>query len=137
MMWLIALTGAASAMACLWRRRWVDAALVLLASGALALFAAGFALPGAVGSAIAIDPDRPPASLDGAARVTVRGDGLRTAQWHDLAARPLVWTPPSTDTIRLDFPRRMTLGRMLTLTVRRSWSAPGHLQLLAENGQVA
>lgn len=136
MMWLIALTGAASAMACLWRRRWVDAALVLLASGALALFAAGFALPGVAGGAVAIDQDHPPTSLDGAASVRLNGDGLRAAQWHDLPARPLVWTAPATDTIRLDFPRRMTLGRMLTLTVRRSWSAAGHLQLLAENGQV-
>lgn len=136
MTWLIAVIGAASALACLLRRRWIDAALVLLATGALALFAGGFALPGVAGGALAIDPAHPPTALDGAASVSLKGDGLGAAQWHDLPARPLVWAPPATDTIRLDFPRRMTLGRMLTLTVRRSWSAPGHLQLLAENGQV-
>jgi hypothetical protein len=136
MIWLIAAIGAASAIVCLWRRRWIDAALVLLASGALALFAGGLALPGVAGGAVAIDPDHPPASLDGAASISLRGDGLRAAQWQDLPARPLAWTPPSTPTIRLDFPRRMTLGRMLALTVRRSWSAPGRLQLLAENGQL-
>jgi hypothetical protein len=133
---LIALIGAASAIACLWRRRWIDAALVLLASAALALFAGGVKLPGVAGDVLAVDPDHPPTSLDGAASIGLRGDGLRAAQWHDLPARPLAWTPPTTNAIRLDFPRRMTLGRMLTLTVRRSWSAPGHLQLLAENGQV-
>ena len=136
MIWLIAAIGAASAIACLWRRRWIDAALVLLASAALALFAGGFALPGVAGGALAIDPEHPPTSLDGAASISLRGDGLRAAQWQDLPARPLAWTPPSTDNIRLEFPRRMTLGRMLALTVRRSWSAPGRLQLLAENGQL-
>jgi hypothetical protein len=133
---LVALIGAASAIACLRRRRWIDAGLVLLAGAALALFAGGVKLPGVAGGAVAIDQDHPPASLGGAASISLRGDGLRAAQWHDLPARPLAWTAPTTDAIRLEFPRRMTLGRMLTLTVRRSWAAPGHLQLLAENGQV-
>ncbi|HBF50256.1 MAG TPA: hypothetical protein DDX04_07620, partial [Massilia sp.] len=100
------------------------------------LLATGWKLPGEMGSTQAIDPARPPATLDGVRALTLQGDGLRAAQWQDLPARPLAWTPPTTGTLRLDFPRRLALGRMFTLTVQRTAKTPARLQLVAENGQV-
>jgi hypothetical protein len=124
----------------LWRRRWIDAVLAAIATAALALLAGGVTLPGEAGATLAIDAGRPPASLDGVRALTLDGDGVRAAQWRDLPARPLTWTAPETGTLRLEFPRRLPLGRMFALTVKRSSagnnSAPARLQLLAENGQV-
>ena len=116
---LILLIGAASGGRYLWRRRWIDAALVLIAAAALAGIAADFDVPAA-----------------GARPLTVPGDGLREAEWRDRPAQPLAWTAPTSAVLRLDFARRLALGRMFTLTVH--YSAPGaaRLQLLAENGQI-
>ena len=133
---VIAVIGAASVLLYLWRRRVIDALLVLAASGALVLLATGWQLPGEMGRTLAIDPAHPPAALDGVRALTLQGDGLRAAQWQDLPARPLAWTAPASDTLRLDFPRRLALGRMFTLSVQRTAAAPARLQLLAENGQV-
>ena len=46
----------------------------------------------------------------GRRRMKVEGDGLRAAQWHDLPARPVDWTAPASDVLRLDFPRRADAG---------------------------
>ncbi len=132
----IGLVGAASVLLYLWRRRWIDALLALVAAAALALLALGIKLPGEAGTTLAIDPRHPPASLAGVGRLSLKGDGLRAAQWHDLPARPLDWRAPDSAVLRLDFPREMALGRLFALTVRRTDSAPARLQLLAENGQV-
>jgi hypothetical protein len=133
---LIAALGAASALAYLWRRQWTDAALAAVAAAALALAFGGYPLPAGGDATLAIDAADPPASVDSARALSLSGDGLRSAQWHDLRARPLAWSVPSSAVLRLDFPRQLELGRMFTLTVRRSWRAPGRLQLLAENGAV-
>lgn len=132
----ILIIGAASLLLYLWRRRWFDALLVLVATAALFLLVSGWKLPGELGATLAIDPDKPPATLDGVRALTLSGDGLRAAQWQDLPARPLDWKVPASNTLRLDFPRRLALGRMFTLTVQRGDKAPARLQLLAENGQV-
>jgi len=132
----IVVIGAISLLLYLWRRRVLDALLVLVATGALVLLATGWKLPGELGSTLAIDPARPPATLDGVRALSLQGDGLRAAQWRDLPARPLAWTAPTSDTLRLDFLRRLALGRMFALTVQRTDKTPARLQLLAENGQV-
>ncbi|ALK95338.1 hypothetical protein AB595_26460 [Massilia sp. WF1] len=118
------------------RRRWFDALLAALAGIALAGAVGNFTLPGEAGATLALSASKPPASLDGVRALTLDGDGLRAAEWDDLPARPLAWTMPATPTVRVAFPRTIALGRMFTLTLARSWRAPGRLQLLAENGEV-
>jgi hypothetical protein len=118
------------------RRRWVDAVLAVVAGVALAGTVGDFTMPGDAGAALAIDAANPPRTLPGVRTLRLAGDGLRGAEWDDLPARPLDWTRPDTPAIRLDFPRTLALGRVFTLAVQRSWTAPGRLQLLAENGQV-
>jgi hypothetical protein len=120
MILLIVLIGAASMPAYLWRRQWFDAALVLVATAALAGLAADLRLPVAA-----------PATMP-----LIAGDGLRAGQWDDLPAQPMRWTAPKTPVLRLHFPGALALGRLFTLTVQRSDPAPARLQLLAENGQV-
>ena len=132
----IALIGAASVLLYLWRRRWFDALLALVATAALALLALNLTMPGESGTTLAIDARNPPSSLEGVRSLSLKGDGLRAAQWQDLPARPLAWSAPDTEVVRLDFPRQLSLGRLFTLTVRRADTAPARLQLLAENGQV-
>jgi hypothetical protein len=132
----ICLIGAVSVLLYLWRRRFVEALLTAVATAALALLATNLALPGESGSTLAIDPRNPPASLDGVRSLRLSGDGLRAAQWADLPARPLAWTVPETDVLRLAFPRQLALGRLFTLTLARGGEGEGRLQLLAENGQV-
>jgi hypothetical protein len=117
---LIALIGAASMLAYLWRRQWLDALLVLVATAALAGLAADLRMPASIPTIVE----------------HIEGDGLRASQWDDLPARPASWTAPKTDTLRLDFPGELALGRLFTLTVRRNSTAPARLQLLAENGQL-
>ena len=136
MMIAIALIGVASAAGYLWRRRWIDAALVLVAAGALAGIAGNFTLPAAGRNVIAIDAANPNVGILDAASLTLAGDGLREAEWRDLPARPLAWTAPPGDVLRLDFARRLALGRMFTLTIHRTRPGLARLQLLAENGQV-
>ncbi|TFW35225.1 hypothetical protein [Massilia horti] len=135
MMIVAALVGAASALLYLRRRNWICAGLAIVAAAALALAAGRFTLPGEVGATLTIDPANPPVALDGVRALALSGDGLREAEWQDLPARPLAWTKPATSVIRLEFPRQLALGRVFRLTVHRSGSEPGRLQLLAENGQ--
>ena len=132
----IVIIGALSLLLYLWRRRPLDALLAAIATGALFLLATGWKLPGELGTTLAIDPAKPPTTLDGVRALTLEGDGLRAVQWQDLPARPLSWTPSTSETLRLDFPRQVPLGRMFTLTVQRTAKTPARLQLLAENGQV-
>ena len=120
MILFIALLGAASMLIYLWRRQWIDTALVLVATAALAGLAADVRVPVSVSASVE----------------TIAGDGLRASEWDDLPARPMRWTVPKTDVLRLQFPTALALGRMFTLTVQRSNPAPARLQLLAENGQV-
>ena len=128
--------GAASAAAYVRRRQWTDAALALLAGLALAAVTAGVTLPSNPVQLAAINGDQIPADIDHATALRVQGDGLRDAQWRDIPTLPVQWTPPTTDTLRLDFPQQLNLGRMFTLTVTRARAGEGRLQLLAENGQV-
>jgi len=120
MMTLILAIGAASMLAYLWRRQWIDAALVLVATAAFAGLAADLRVPASI-----------PRITE-----TIPGDGLRASQWDDLPVRPRSWTAPKGATLRLDFPGELARGRMFTLTVRRSDPAPARLQLIAENGAV-
>jgi hypothetical protein len=128
--------GMASALVYGARRRWIDALLGAVAGIALAGAVGSFALPGDAGVSLQLNSAAAPASLDGVRSLKLEGDGLRAAEWEDLPARPLAWTVPATQAIRVDFPRTIALGRLFTLTLERSWTAPGKLQLLAENGEV-
>ncbi|MGZ8339544.1 MAG: hypothetical protein ACXWU9_08180 [Telluria sp.] len=128
--------GAASAVVYVVRKKWLDALLVAVAAAGLAGLVGEFSLPAAESKAVVIRDGVAPASIDYAGRVKVEGDGLRAAQWRDLPARPVAWTPPATETLRLDFPRQVSLGRMFALTVHRASAGPARLQLLAENDQV-
>jgi hypothetical protein len=131
--------GVLAALAYTARRRWIDAVLALVAGVALAGTVGEFALPGEAGSTLTVDAADPPRTLAGVRTLRLSGDGLRAAEWDDLPARTLDWKRPSQEkapTIDLDFSRTIALGRVFTLRVHRSWSAPGRLQLLAENGQI-
>lgn len=69
--------------------------------------------------------------------IALTGHGLRAAQWDDLPARPLRWTAPQGDLLRLEFPRTLPLGRSFVLSAGHTGAQAGwRLQLLAENGQV-
>lgn len=118
---LVMLAGAASAIACLLRRQWIDAMLVLIAAAALGGMLGNFTLP----DTAAASPS-----------VRMRGDGLRAAQWDDLPARPLDWQAPADDVLHLDFPRTIALGRQFALRATLPHAAKRKLQLLAENGKV-
>lgn len=116
----ISLAGVASAVAYLLRRSWTDTVLVLVAAFALAGLAAELKAAGG----------------GNAAPLSLSGDGLREAQWRDMPARPLAWTRPASEVMRLDFPRRLALGRIFTLTIHRARAGAARLQVLAENRQV-
>lgn len=135
---VIALVAAASAALYLRRRQWIDAALALLAGAALAALVAGVSLPplGPATHAQAPGPvvDAATGDLFHAAAVTVAGDGLRASQWHDLPARPLHWTAPTSAVLRLDFPHELARGRVFNLRAAYGAAGPARLQLLAENG---
>lgn len=130
---LILLAGLASAAAYLWRRQWIDGVLVIVAALALAGLVGNFTRPADKAATVTIDSKDEAPEIGDAATIRLKGDGLRAAQWHDLPARRLEWSPPSGDVLRLDFPRRIALGRMFSLTVPHKG---GRLQLVAENGQV-
>lgn len=132
----LACIGVLAVAASLWRRKWIDAALVAVAAVALALFCVEISLPSHVPTTLAIDARKPPHSLDGVAALRLKGDGLRAAQWDDLPARPLTWDDAGKGGIELDFPRQISLGRMFVLTVRRPAHTQARLQLVAENGWV-
>lgn len=133
---LIAVTGTASASLYLLGRRWIDAALVLVAAAALVGLVGKFAIPANGVASVTIDSADPAPMIGDAAVVNVKGDGLRAAQWHDLPARKLDWKAPASDVLRLAFPRLATPGRMFRLTATMPRTASRRLQLLAENGQV-
>lgn len=134
--------GGLSAVLYLRRRRWLDAALAVVAGGALAAMLAlpaGTAPAGAGGTLALTDDVR---ELDAttvaeAARIELRGHGLFDAEWRDLPARPVAWQVPRGEALWLDFPRTVARGRSFALTVTRANGAgPWRLQLLAENGAV-
>ncbi len=117
-------------------RQWINAALVLLATAALAALVAKPTLPGAAGQTVTISSTAAVPDLANASSIRVDGDGLRAAQWRDSPPRPLQWRAPSSEALRLDFPRQLTLGRQFVLTMRRPHGGAARLQLLAENEQV-
>jgi hypothetical protein len=120
--WLIAaivVAGIVSAGLYLRRRQWLDALLVIVAAASLGLFALDLRMPGEGGRRLAIDPAAPPASLEGISSLTLKGDGLRAAEWNDLPARPLAWEAPHGGALRLEFPSQVALGRQFTLTIKR------------------
>jgi len=136
--------GAVSAVLYGRKRKWIDAALIVVASSSLAIALADIRLPQA-GENIANVATSASGGIDEASLLTISraqtialsGDGLREAEWRDLPARRVQWTPAATDQLWLDFPRSMSLGRIFTLTVRRAPAPAGwRLQLLAENKQV-
>ncbi|WP_229256967.1 hypothetical protein [Duganella lactea] len=125
------------------KRRWPDALLAGLAGAALAVTLADVRLPAAAARPLLVstetgrisDADR--LAIPAAAGIVLRGDGVREAEWRDLPARALKWKPAPADLLWLDFPRSMSLGRIFTLSARRSdTKAVWRLQLLAENQQV-
>lgn len=125
------------------KRRWLDALLAGVAGIALAITIADVRLAAVAAGALAVNTDAgrlseaDRAAIPGAASIALSGDGLRDAEWRDLPARPLAWKPAAADLMWLDFPRSMSLGRIFTLTVRRSQpQGAWRLQLLAENRQV-
>ena len=126
------------------KRKWINAVLAGVAGVALALAVADLRQPVAGADALAVDTgstgrisDADRLAIPRAAAIALSGDGLREAEWRDLPARPLQWKPAAADLLWLDFPRTMPLGRIFTLTVRRSPAQTGwRLQLLAENKQV-
>ncbi len=132
---VIALTGLVSAGLYLRRRQWLDALLIVVAAASLGLFAMDLRMPGEAGRTLAIDPAAPPASLEGVSRLTLKGDGLRAAQWNDLPALPLTWEAPRGGALRLEFPSQVALGRLFMLTMKREDKGEARLELLAENGQ--
>jgi hypothetical protein len=109
----------------------------------LAFTLAGLRLPAGAAAPVVIESDAAAVTatqlqrVAAASAVELRGDGLRDAEWRDVPARPLQWTPKAADLLWLDFPRTLALGRQFTLTVRRGEAQAGwRLQLLAENHQV-
>ncbi len=136
MLALIGLAGLASAGLYAWRRKFIDAVLVLVAAAALGLFAAGIRMPGDAGRTLTLDPAAPAPALQGVRAFAVNGDGLRAAQWNDLPALPLQWQRPEGGALRLHYPRQLALGRTFTLRVQRDDKTDARLQLLAENGLV-
>jgi len=130
---LILLAGLVSAAVHLRRRQWTEGVLVAVAALALAGLVGNFARPANSAASVTIDSKDEAPEIGDAATIRLTGDGLRAAQWKDLPARPLAWTAPAGEVLRLDFPRRLALGRMFTLTVPHTGR---RLQLLAENGQV-
>lgn len=136
--------GAASAVLHGRKRKWLDAALVVVASASLAVMLADIRLP-QTGENIAMVATDASGGISEASRMAIAdaqtialsGDGLREAEWRDLPARRVQWKPVAADMLWLDFPRSMALGRIFTLSVRRAQAQAGwRLQLLAENKQV-
>jgi hypothetical protein len=141
-------TGAVSAMLYGRKRKWINAVLAGMAGVALALAVADLRQSAAGADALVIDTgttgqlgEVQRLAIPRANAIALSGDGLREAEWRDLPAVPLRWKPAAADLLWLDFPRSMSLGRIFTLTVRRSQAdakaqAGWRLQLLAENKQV-
>jgi hypothetical protein len=126
------------------RHKWIDVALAVVAGASLAVALADIRLLEAVENTLTVATNGSGGiseadwlAIPRAQSISLVGDGLREAEWRDLPARPLQWKPAATDLLWLDFPRSMSLGRIFTLSVRRSQAQAGwRLQLLAENKQV-
>ncbi|MRW87449.1 hypothetical protein GJ698_25595 [Pseudoduganella sp. FT26W] len=125
------------------KRRWINALLAGVASVSLAVSIANVRLSAEAAGPLTVGTEAgrisvaDMAAIPAASGIVLSGDGVREAEWRDLPARPLQWKPAATDLLWLDFPRSMSLGRIFTLTVRRSPTQSGwRLQLLAENQQV-
>ncbi|NRR32131.1 hypothetical protein HSX11_18300 [Oxalobacteraceae bacterium] len=141
----VLIVGALSALMYGYRRRWLDALLVAVAALALAAMLAGLQRSPEPAEAQLLDTSGGAgldngalADLSHARAISLRGDGLREAEWRDLPARPLTWKPDAgAELLWLDFPRSLALGRVFRLDVRRGQPRSGwRLQLLAENQQV-
>lgn len=128
------------------KRKWLDAVLALAAALALCAVLSAPRGPGAGTGEVAlvtenrVNPDAVTRALlvvPGAQSVAITGHGLHAAQWRDLPARPLRWTEPEADLLRLESPRALPLGLQFTLTAHRTRPGAGwRLQLLAENGEL-
>jgi hypothetical protein len=144
----VLLAGLFSAALYVRRDQAVNALLALLAALSLAAMLAFPTQPAARAGEVAIAtgaPSAPPGdalarallAVPQAGSIALTGHGLRAAQWDDLPARPLRWTAPQGDLLRLEFPRTLPLGRSFVLSARHTDVQAGwRLQLLAENGQV-
>jgi hypothetical protein len=62
--------------------------------------------------------------------------GLSIHRQDGLPAKAVAQSAPTTASLRPAFPSELALGRMFTLTVQRTSTAPARLQLLAENDQL-
>ena len=145
-----AVSGAASALLYMRKKRWADAALAAAAGASLAALLVAPAMHGGDGRSVLLETEANDAAavpgdrlavalaaLPQAKEIAVQGHGLREAQWRDVPVKPVAWQQPKADLLRLEFPRSLPLGRSFALTVRRDQPQPGwRLQLLAENGQV-
>ncbi len=136
MPYLLLAVGIVSALFYVRSKQWINAALVLLAGAALAALAAKPTLPASGSQVVSISSAAAIPHLTSASVIQLDGDGLRAGQWRDLPPRPLQWKAPATETLHLDFPRQLTLGRLFTLTILRQHAGAARLQLLAENDQV-
>ncbi|GJI92443.1 hypothetical protein [Duganella hordei] len=124
--------------------KWIDVALAAVAGASLAVALADIRLLEAGENTLTVTTNASGGiseadwlAIPRAQGISLVGDGLREAEWRDLPARPLQWKPAAADLLWLDFPRSMSLGRIFTLSVRRSQAQAGwRLQLLAENKQV-
>ncbi|MFS2136623.1 hypothetical protein [Duganella sp. Dugasp56] len=123
--------------------KWIDVALAAAAGASLAVALADIRLLEAGENTLTVTTNASGGiseadwlAIPRAQGISLVGDGLREAEWRDLPARPLQWKPAAADLLWLDFPRSMSLGRIFTLSVRRSQAQAGwRLQLLAENKQ--
>ncbi|MES2350722.1 MAG: hypothetical protein V4641_24375 [Pseudomonadota bacterium] len=124
--------------------KWIDVALAAVAGASLAVALADMRLLEVGENTLTVTANASGGiseadwlAIPRAQSILLVGDGLREAEWRDLPARPLQWKPAAADLLWLDFPRSMSLGRIFTLSVRRSQAQAGwRLQLLAENKQV-
>jgi hypothetical protein len=134
---VIAVAGALSAGSLARTRQRADAAWVAVASLALALLVSEVSISGLPAGTLRVESGLTPQAVRAAADLSLQGDGLRAAEWHDLPTRNLRWTAPSEPTVTLAFPRQLALGRPFELTLQRSQAlARWRLQLLDENGRL-
>ncbi len=137
---VIAAVGAVSALLFMRARRTVDSALVVVAAVALAVLVCDPSTARSPAGTVVVTDHLTPAQARAAAALSLQGDGLRAAEWHDLPARALETGPasaPGDAAVTLAFPRQLALGRPFELTLQRSLPlARWRLQLLDENGKL-
>ncbi len=133
----IAGAGLVSALLLAHARRWVDAALAAVAAVALAVLVSDMSVTAAPAGSARVADSLTAEAVRGSASLSLQGDGLRAAAWHDLPTRPLLGSLPVDAGLRLDFPRQLALGRPFELRLRRGRPLAGwRLQLLDENGRL-